>query len=1162
MKFRWSVMMLTVLLWAGLTGAGLAQATNAGDISGIVSDGTGAALPDVTVTVLNIDTGVSKDLVTNSAGVYDTSSIVAGNYKLTFSKPGFSQFVRSSVTIEVGNTTINAALKIGAVSDSVVVNTDVPLLRTESGEQSTTLSAQTLEALPQVGQDWSSFNILLPGAAGAPNAMGDSAGGVTGTGTSNGTMLSVNGNLPFSTVLADGATTTLPASANSDINVQETIQEVQVSTSAFSAQYGIGGILYNQISKGGGDSFHGAVYEYFQNDALNAHNYNFASSPQSKFVRYDNFGGSIGGPILKQKLFFYFNYDQIIQHGGTAAGYYTVPTGVAGTSGVRNGDFTGYNTIYDPATTSVFQSSGSYTFPGDTKATACPCFTRTSFADEYHNGNVIPTSRLDPVALAIQGYLPNPNTAGTAPVNGLISSNYTYTSPSSNPFKKYFGRLDYNVRDNNRITISQTEGDNPGQSFGAGICPIGCQSNDVSQERAQATDVWTISPRITNEVRLGYTNQLNFFVPATLGGGYPAKLGWQFAKTDDFPNIQIQGYNQGCNGDITACDQINAVFKEHSYDPSDVVTLIVGKHILHFGGEFLILQNNSTQWGNQNAGQMQFNQTYTTQHNGDSTTGFAYADFLLGQAQTWSAVDKPAYGGRMKVPQLFVQDDYKLKSNLTVNLGVRYQIQTGWSDTKGNELSFDPTVQNPLAARLGAIWYGTTKANGRSRVQNSVYTTVLPRVGFSYQLDPNTTLRGGFGLYAYNWSNDTYNNTQNLVTLGGAFGSSGSVSDQTNGLTPVAVLGSSGSSLPYTANSTDPSARNGQNVPYAPYHEPVGGSYQWNLQGQRQLGTNMVASLAYVASHGHNLPFPIDFNQVPENLLSATDQQLRPYPQYGNIETAGTPPNENATSNYNSLQATIQRRLNHGLQMDFSYVWSHFLDDLDSSGWGSHSGPQQYQNAFNPAANYGNSNFDIRNAFKGSIIYQLPFGRGTMFLNNNALLDEVIGGWKLSSTIIVQSGQPYTVVMNVDNSFSQAGSHFEWYPNVIGNAKLQHPTVNQWFNESAFAVPTAGTFGDERRNQYTGPAFSQVNLSLGKTFAIWEQVKLQIHADSNNAFNHPVFGQPTVGLAVCPSAAPSPGAALPSGCTAFNGAIATGTSIVNSLSGLGRTMQIAARLVF
>ena len=245
-KFRWSTFTLTALLCACLAGIGFAQSTNSGDISGTVTDTTGAAVPGAAVTVTNVNTGVSKTYIANNDGVYDTSSIVAGTYKITFEKPGFSKLVRSSITVIVGNTQVNAQLAVGAVTEQVVVNTDIPLLRTENGEQSTTLSAETLQALPQVGQDWSSFDILMPGAAGAP--MG--AQGSLGTGTSNGTMLAVNGNLPFSTVLADGAETTLPASANSDIYTQETVQEVQVSTSAFSAQYGVGGILYNQITKG------------------------------------------------------------------------------------------------------------------------------------------------------------------------------------------------------------------------------------------------------------------------------------------------------------------------------------------------------------------------------------------------------------------------------------------------------------------------------------------------------------------------------------------------------------------------------------------------------------------------------------------------------------------------------------------------------------------------------------------------------------------------------------------------------------------------------------------------------------------------------------------------------------------------------------------------
>jgi hypothetical protein len=1134
--------LLVGVLLAGPCGAAFGQATNAGDISGIVTDTTGAAIPGATVTVLNVETGVTKDYTTNDSGVYDTSSIVAGTYKLTFSRQGFSTLLRSSITVQVGPTTVNAQLAVGTVNTQVVVNTDVPLLNTESGAISTTLTAQTLSQLPQVGQsgqDWSSFNILQAGSAGAP--MG--AQGTTGSGTSNGTMLAVNGNLPFSTVLADGAETTLPASANSDITVQEDIQEVQTSSSAFSAQYGVGGILYNQISKGGSNRFHGSAYEYFQNTALNANNYAFGANTPTPILHFHEFGGTIGGPIISRKFFFFFNYEHIIDNGGNAAAYYTVPTAAE-----LGGNFAGLPTIYDPATTTVIQQTGTFTYPGASSPTTCPCISRTAFP-----GNVIPADRFDAVAKAAQAYFPAPNTTGTVS-NGQVQNNYTYTPPNINPFTKFFGRLDYDVTPTNRLTGSVTEGNNPGKNFGVGLCPIDCQSGDVSRVNSQLTDVWSISPRLTNEVRMGYTNQLNFFVPATLNGGYPAKLGWQFAEADNFPIISITNFNASNLNPVSTVltSNINAVYKEHAFAPSDVVTLITGKHVLHFGGEFLVYENNSTTWGNINAGQLTYTGQYTSQYVGNTASGVGYADFLLGQTQAWNAQHTPEYGGREKLPQLFVQDDYKVRPNLTLNLGLRYQIQTGWSEVQGNEASFDPTVQNPVSNTLGAIWFGSTHANGRTHLQHPVYDTFLPRVGFSYLLNPVTTITGGFGLFSYNWSNDQYGGG-----MGGAFGSKGSVTDNTNGITPVVILSGSGSNLPYVSNSTAPGAYNGQSFNFNAYHEPVGGSYQWNIRAQRQIGSNLVASLGYVATHGHNLPFQVDINQVPQNLLSANDQGSRPYPQFGSLNTSGTPANENAVSNYNSLQASIDKRMSQGLNISFSYVWSHFLSDNDSAGWGSHGGATQIQNSFVPSANYGNSNFDIRNAFKGYAVYELPFGRNKQFLNNNFLLDEVVGGWQLASTIIVQSGQPFTAVMaSGTNSYSLAGNNFSWFPNVIGNPKLSNRGPNQWFNEAAFAAPSPGTFGDERRNQLTGPAFERVNLSLGKTFAFTEGIHLEVRADANNAFNHPGFGLPNSNLTVCPSSG-----LLPGGCSGY-GAIATGTSTITALSDNGRTLQLSAHVTF
>jgi Carboxypeptidase regulatory-like domain/TonB dependent receptor len=1131
---------------ASCLGAAFGQSTNAGDISGTVTDTTGAVISDATVRVTNIATGVGRDYTTNAAGIYDTNSIVAGDYKITFSREGFTTLVRSSVTVNVGQLQLNAQLAVGTVNTQVVVNSDVPLLNTENGAITATMSYETISQLPQVsaiGQNWSSFNILQPGQAGAP--MG--AQGSTGTGTSNGTMLSVNGNLPFSTVLADGAETTLPASANSDITVQEDIQEVQTSSSAFSAQYGVGGILYNQISKGGGDRFHGSAYEYFQNTALNANNYTFGSTATKPQIHFHEFGGTIGGPIIRQKLFFFFNYDHIIDNGGSAANFFTTPTAAE-----LSGNFAGLPTIYDPASTTVFQQTGTYTYPGASTPTTCPCISRTPFPN-----NVIPTDRFDAVAANLQKYWPAPNTAGTIS-NGQVVNNYTYTPPNINPFTKFFGRLDYNLTPTNKLNGTVTEGNNPGKSFGWGACPLDCQSGDVSRINSQVTDVWSISSRVTNEARLGYTNQLNFFVPYTLNQGYPAKLGWQFAKADNFPIININNFNNSSFNPVSTLltSNINAVYKEHAFAPSDVVTMVVGKHVLHFGGEFLIYQNNSTQWGNTNAGEMTYTGNYTQAYIGDSATGVGYADFLLGQTQNWNAGVTPEYGGREKLPQIFVQDDYKIKPNLTLNLGLRYQIQTGWSEVKGNEATFDPTVMNPATNTLGAIWFGATHANGRTHLQHPVYDTFLPRVGFAYALNSKTTINGGFGLFAYNWSNDQYGGG-----MGQAFGSKGSINDNTNGLTPVVILSASGANLPYVANSAAPAAYNGQAFGYNAYHEPVGGSYQWNLQLERAIGNNLVAHLGYVATHGHNLPFPVDINQVPQALLSANDQGSRPYPQFGSLNTSGTPANENAISNYNSLQAVIEKRMSQGLNLQFSYVWSHFLDDIDSAGWGSHSGAVQIQNSFAPSANYGNSNFDIRSAFRGYAIYQLPFGRGRQFLNSNPLADAAIGGWQLAGTLILQDGQPYTPQMDSGtNSYSLAGNNFSWFPNVIGNPTLQHRSPTQWFNEAAFAVPAAGTFGDERRNQLTGPGFQQVNLGLGKTFHFTEGINLEMRADANNAFNHPTLGLPNTNLTVCPSSG-----VLPSGCGGY-GAIATGTSTITSLATgstqNGRTVQLSAHITF
>jgi carboxypeptidase family protein len=1135
--------------------AGFAQAVNSGDIRGSVTDSSGALIPGVTVTVLNVDTGVSKDFSTNQDGLYDTSSVVIGSYKLTFTKDGFQQEVRGPISLQVGFTTVNAKLEVGSAKQTVTVSADVTLLKTETSEQSTTLEAKSMDQLPQVagaaGVSWENFMILLPGATGTPSG---------NQGSSNpGQEVAINGNLPYSNILADGASTTLSHSQNANPAVFETVSELQVNTSSFSAQYGVGGVIFNQVSKGGTSQFHGTVYDYFQNDALTAHS-QFTTGP-IPFLRYNNFGFAVGGPILKKKMFFFFDYDQIVDHGNSTA------TNSVPTVPMMGGNFSGINTLYDPTTQVIAYDSAGNPYP-----------IRQSFASEYGNGNAIPSTLFDSVAAKMQQFYPTPTghipggafVPGSVGSEGEVQNNFYASQPQSTPYRKFFGRLDYDITANNRLTMSDTQSDTPVvYPNTVTACPIGCQTGDVDNNNAQITDVWNISPRTINEARLGFTDQLNFFKDLALGRGYASQLGWQFAKADDFPAIQYTGSYPYAWIDPSS----NSVYKEFTWDPSDVVTMIRGKHILHFGGELLAYQNNSTAWGNTNAGTFQFSGQYTQQWAVNPSTGIAapvagtgmeYADFLLGYANNWSASLSPEFGARMKTPQMFVQDDWKLRPNLTLNLGLRYQINHGWNEVKNNMSSFDPTLTNPATGTLGAYWFGTTHANGRTSLQANTFNTWQPRFGFSWASDPKTVIRGGFGLYSYTWSLDTYGGNNTSYGMGAAISSSGSDSDQTNGITPITQLDGTGTvctplaslgcvpssnPLPYTAALNTPDAYNGQGVGYVQYHTPVPRIMQWNLSAQRAVTTDMVVELAYVASHGSGLNFQTDLNQVPQNLLSSNDAADRPYPIYQGISGS----TNNAVSNYNSLQASVTKRMTHGLSLSFNYVWSHMLDDMDSSGWGSHSGPQPFQIANNPAANYSNSNFDVRNAFKGYAVYQLPFGRGKQFVNNSQLLDELVGGWQLAGTVLLQTGNPYTVYGN-QNTYALAGSA---YPNRVQGVSTTpaNRSVTNWFNPAAFSEPAPGTFGDVRRNSLYGPGINVFNLSAAKSFSIpfKEGIKIEFRADAQNVFNHASYGPPantTLG-----NLTGTGGVGLPY--TTPSSAYA-----INSVTVNGRNLQLALKVSF
>ena len=1100
----------------GLVIPALAQSRNTGEIRGTVTAG-GAVVPGATVTLTNIDTGESKDFVTNGDGIYDTVSTPAGNYNISFTAPGFKKLVRGPVIMQVEVITQDAALDVGAVTETVNVAAGAQMIETETSKLGAILDAKTIQELPQIGagitgNDWANFNILLPGAGSAPTQPQSEGSGAYNAGDA----ISINGNLPnYANYLQDGGVVQLPVSNNVDNTLFEAVQEVQITTSSFDAQYGIGGAVFNQITKGGTNGFHGSAYEYWQNSILNAAPYFWANNSQGVFgpqpvgyLRYNEWGGSIGGPIIKNKLFFYFVRDKLTNNGAAQAQTGTTPTlAERGQGSAHPGDydFTGLPTLYDPQSCNI------------------PGCTRTSFAAENTGSlagvNAIPASRIDPVAAKILGFFPNPNGNG-------FTNNFSTTLAAPNPNLRYFGRIDWDQSKNNRVSFSISQKDNPGVNKGGPFpCPLNCFSGDIDGYNAQVTDTWSINSSMINEFRMGFTRQGNWFVPQTIGFDAASTLGLQYAKANVFPQINING------GISTLQPGTNAIYIENLYDPSDTFTLVKGRHTLKFGAELLMGEGNTTPWGNITAGNFTFSGNYTAQNGAAAgTTGAGLADFLLGDAEQWSATNQTTSYARLKSPQAYAQDDWKVRSNLTINLGVRYVATTGFTEIHNNlggfnpNLTLDCTSCGAANGSQGSLWFAPQ--DGRDSLQKPKHDIFLPRLGFAWSLRPNTVLRGGFGMYTYNYSQDDYGNG---IGFGALSTSTGNASDVNHGTGPVPLISLSSSSataatqLNYVVGS--PNAKNvatylnlasPSNQTYVPYDVSPGRISQWQLSLEHQFFGNYAVSLAYVGSHASNLQFPTDINQITDlttlNAIAAGStsvQPNRPFPFWGSL--GGN--NYNATSNYNAMQAVISKHFSNGLLFSFNYVWSHFLDSQDSGGWGSRGGTQPWQIGNDPSANYGNSNFDIPNAVKGYAAYDLPFGRGRAYWNGSHFADALIGGWRVSGTMLAQSGNPFTVVngTNDNASISGCGNNCQWYPNVVGSTSVSNPGPNGWFNTAAFvnaSGPGTFAFGNEQRNSLRGPRLTVFNMSIGKEFTFGERVRLAVRSDWVNVFNHPSFNTP------------------------------------------------------
>ena len=1114
---------LALCLLPAVAQVGLAQNTNSSDIRGTVTDSTGALVPGVTVTVTNSDTGLVGTFVTNSDGLYDTNSILPGNYTISFSKEGFQKLVRGPFPLQVGLVTVNGELKPGSIHEVVEVRSEAPLLKTENAQVDTTFSTEQLTYLPSKdpANGWTSLLQMLPGATSTPQ--GGNGGGQADL-SNPGLDQAVAGSMPyFSSYLVDGGSIWLPHSANIDQGTSENVAEVNVITSTASSEYGGGGTVFNVISKSGTNQFHGSLYEYFQNDDLNARDYFNRTGAKAK-QRFNYFGGAIGGPILKEKLFFYFNYQEL-QNPNNAISTISLPN-----DAMKAGCF-------DPA---LFENvSKGYLLALDQAHGGTPLTTNPAQCGTFNPADVaIPTAYIDPVARKIQAFLPEPNLQTP---NGVAQNNYSFLKAASTGSVKYFGRLDYNVSARNRINITVNMHGQPHRTAvdPGPACPIACENFAAEAYNAQISDVYTINSSMVNEFRYSFVRQANWFVPQTLGKGYPAQIGLQFAQADAFPTISLAGINSPSPNILST--GTNAVFIENTFIPSDILTLVRGKHILHLGAEVMFAQDNSTPWGSIQPASLTFTGQYTS--NSPNNLEVGYADFLLGDVQTWSTSTQPEHGMREKNPSFFVQDDIKLRRNLTVNLGIRVETHGGMSEVQNHMGGFDPTLTNPVTNTPGSIWFAGL--NGARTQSFETKTKPMPRLGFAWQASENWVIRGGVGQYASLWSMDT---------AGGPLGFGTGVTGSTTaniGQPPVVQLSGTGAALPVVSGAEDrnPAAYNGQgNIPYTPYNLPIMDGWQWTASAQRRLPANMVVEAQYIGSHWENEMFETDINSLSGSALGGSQANL-PFPQYSNIGIGSGGARTglyNGVSNYEAAMLMLHKPMGYGVSADISYAWSRLKDDMDSSGWGNQFGSVYYQDPLHPSANYAISNFDRPNSFKGSIVYSIPLGRGHHY-GNSAVADAAIGGWQASTSFIAESGAPFTVVMSNYGAGTLAngpGGGAFWYPDLVGSPHVSNQSINEWFNPAAYAAPTANTFGTNPRNSLRGPNLTDVDFSLAKSWSLprWEQGKLQLRMDAINVLNHPSFENPS-------------NAINSNGSTAGVGVI-SGTTIT------GRIVQLSARFSF
>jgi hypothetical protein len=1048
------------------------------EVLGAVRDGSGGAILKAAVTLTNEDTGIHAKATTDENGNYDFFNVKVGRYTLVVEQPGFSKYTATDVRVNVNaRQRVDVSMQVGVVTETVEVTGAAAALQTDSSEHGQVVNTTAVAELPLNGRNYADLALLSTNTVKSPISATFSATGTPREGAFN-----VNGmRSTYNSFLLDGLDNNAYGTSNQGYSAQlaqpspDALAEFKVITDNYSAEYGrVGGAVVNAVMKSGTNGIHGSAYEYVRNTVLNAAGFTFSPTAFIKPpLQRNQFGATIGGPIVKNKLFFFGDYEGFrqLQH---YLNFDSIPS-MTDRQGILP------VTVVDPLTGVVY--------PANTQ---------------------IPVAQLNPFAAAVLSGLP--------PVTGPGRSNNDEALLLIRDYSdKFDGKLDGQINDSmtaflrfsQRKDLQYFSPDLTGPSGGDGNGYI----HSIDQN-ASLGYTWTVTSTSLFQARLGFSHIVAGKEPPYVGGPSMSAMFGGFQGLPTTPSLTGGIDTQTISG-LTALGRqtSNPQFQNPtSWDPELNYSKTLGRHSIKTGYQFLlvhteILDTNPLYGQDTYSGQFskptcaELGQPSGCSITSD-TTSYSLADFMFGTPNQINLGSYAVVNLRQYVHSLYFQDDYRVSAKLTLNVGLRYEFASPLYERDNHYSNFDPTTDSMIEATGGSLF--------QRALVHPDYKDYGPRLGLAYSIDSKTVIRSGYGI-SYTFFNRPGSAQEGINAPQALFG----VLSQSNPTSPtfLTTLNS------FSTNIASPAAFNpaNTNVVYTPPDSKWPYIQNWFFSVQRQLPKDTVLELSYNGNHSLRLPIIADYNEAAPNQpgQSLGVSARVPIQGWGAI-TWLDPAGDN---HYNGLSARVEHRFTRGFYVLNSFTWGNAMGDSEQA-LEYFAGYYQAnpQNIHDLAAEKGPSSFDVKFNNVSSVVYQLPFGKGRQYgASMNPVVDAIVGGWEINSINTGHTGQPLDVTYGATgaNIVSSLSNDYRGQPylrpNVTGSAVSQSRSamLNAYFAGYTFSTPPASApYGDLGRNSFRAPNFDQWDFSADKNFRLGEQARLQFRSEFFNVLNHTNFGIP------------------------------------------------------